>query len=394
MCTAWGVACLIASGAGAVGGPHTGVVILALSGIVFAVGECLHAVVLQPLIAELAPPALVGRYMALFGITFSVGLAAGPSASASALAVSPELPWIAGAVAMLALLPVLSPVVRRAQVPRALASETVKCLGVTRFSPFRDRDEAGRRLAAELPELDRPLVLALPRGGVPVGAALAGVLGAELDVLVVRKLGVPVQPELAMGAVASGGVRVVNEDVVRRAGVPAAVLEEVAARELAAVESRERLYRGDRPAPALPDATWSSSTTGSRPARRCGRPWRRFGPAARADSSSRSRSRPRKPWSPSRGTGSRSCACTRPRLRLGGFVVRRFRAGIRRGGDSAHLMTTFVDKLVAEEHHLEEIARDGYAPATLPIVLGAIVLALAVIVGLALGVTLPCTTSA
>ena len=119
------------------------------------------------------------------------------------------------------------------------------------FSPFRDRDEAGRRLASELPELDRPLVLALPRGGVPVGAALAGVLGAELDVLVVRKLGVPVQPELAMGAVASGGVRVVNEDVVRRAGVPAAVLEEVAARELAAVESRERLYRGDRPAPAL-----------------------------------------------------------------------------------------------------------------------------------------------
>src|SRR4029079_4133860 len=65
--------------------------------IVFAVGECLHAVVLQPLIAELAPPTLVGRYMALFGITFSVGLAAGPSASASALAVSPQLPWIAGA---------------------------------------------------------------------------------------------------------------------------------------------------------------------------------------------------------------------------------------------------------------------------------------------------------
>ena len=119
------------------------------------------------------------------------------------------------------------------------------------FSPFRDRDEAGRRLASELPELDRPLVLALPRGGVPVGAAVADVLGADLDVLVVRKLGVPAQPELAMGAVASGGVRVVNEDVVRRAGVPAAVLEEVAARELAAVESRERLYRGDRPAPPL-----------------------------------------------------------------------------------------------------------------------------------------------
>src|SRR4029079_18749164 len=92
MCTAWGLACLIAIGAGAIGGPHTAVIILACSGIVFAVGECLHAVVLQPLIAELAPPELVGRYMALFGITFSVGLAAGPSASASALAVSPELP--------------------------------------------------------------------------------------------------------------------------------------------------------------------------------------------------------------------------------------------------------------------------------------------------------------
>ena len=128
MCTAWGFACVIASGAGAIGGAHAGVLILAISGIVFAVGECLHAVGLQPLIAELAPPALVGRYMALFGMTFAVGLAAGPAASASALSVSPELPWIAGAVVMLALLLVLSPVVRRAQVPReprVLASETV-----------------------------------------------------------------------------------------------------------------------------------------------------------------------------------------------------------------------------------------------------------------------------
>jgi MFS family permease len=128
MCIAWGLACLIAIGAGAIGTPRDGVIILAFSGIVFALGECLHAVVVQPLIAELAPPALVGRYMAMFGISFSVGLAAGPSASASALAVSPNLPWLAGAAAMLALLPVLSPVVRRAQVPhdpRLLASETV-----------------------------------------------------------------------------------------------------------------------------------------------------------------------------------------------------------------------------------------------------------------------------
>ena len=122
---------------------------------------------------------------------------------------------------------------------------------MARFSPFHDRDEAGRRLAAELPALDRPIVLALPRGGVPVAAAVARALDAPLDVFVVRKLGLPMQPELAMGAVARGGVRVLNEDVLRQAGVPAAVLEEVTARERAEVEARERLYRGDRPAPAL-----------------------------------------------------------------------------------------------------------------------------------------------
>jgi predicted phosphoribosyltransferase len=122
---------------------------------------------------------------------------------------------------------------------------------VARFTPFPDRTDAGRRLAAELPELDRPLVLALPRGGVPVAAAVAREIDAPLDVFVVRKLGVPVQPELAMGAVASGGVRVVNDEVLRQAGVPAAVLEEVTARERAAVESREQLYRGDRPPPTI-----------------------------------------------------------------------------------------------------------------------------------------------
>lgn len=122
---------------------------------------------------------------------------------------------------------------------------------MARLPPFRDREEAGRRLASELPSLDRPLVLALPRGGVPVAAAVAGAIGAPLDVLLVRKLGLPVQPELAMGAVASGGVRVVNDDVVREAGVPAAVLEEVTARELEIIESRTRLYRGDRPSPEV-----------------------------------------------------------------------------------------------------------------------------------------------
>ena len=122
---------------------------------------------------------------------------------------------------------------------------------MARFSPFSDREEAGRRLADELPELDNPIVLALPRGGVPVAAAVARAIGAPLAVFVVRKLGVPAQPELAMGAVATGGVRVLNDDVLRRANVSAGVLAEVTARELAAVEARERLYHGDRSAPEL-----------------------------------------------------------------------------------------------------------------------------------------------
>jgi putative phosphoribosyl transferase len=127
----------------------------------------------------------------------------------------------------------------------------LKCLGVKFFQPFVDRDDAGRRLAAELPGLDRPFVLGLPRGGVPVAAAVARALGAPLDVFVARKLGVPAQPELAMGAVASGGVRILNDDVLRRGHVSATVLAEVTARERAAVESRERAYRGDRPPPDL-----------------------------------------------------------------------------------------------------------------------------------------------
>jgi len=127
----------------------------------------------------------------------------------------------------------------------------LKCLGVKFSQPFADREEAGRRLAAELPALDRPFVLALPRGGVPVAAAVARAIGAPLDVFVVRKLGVPAQPELAMGAVASRGVRVLNDDVLRRGHVSAAVLAEVTARERAAVESRERAYRGDRLPPDL-----------------------------------------------------------------------------------------------------------------------------------------------
>jgi predicted phosphoribosyltransferase len=107
---------------------------------------------------------------------------------------------------------------------------------------FRDRSEAGRALGAALAgRVERPVVLGLPRGGVPVAAEVARALGAPLDVFVVRKLGHPRQPELAMGAIASGGVRVLNRDV------PSERLEEVTERELRELAASERRYRGDRP---------------------------------------------------------------------------------------------------------------------------------------------------
>lgn len=115
---------------------------------------------------------------------------------------------------------------------------------------FRDRHDAGRRLAEALGDLKGTpdlLVLALPRGGVPVGFEVARALGAELDVLVVRKLGVPGQEELAMGAIASGGIRVVNEEVRQWLRISDAVLDRVAAAEAVELMRRERLYRGDRP---------------------------------------------------------------------------------------------------------------------------------------------------
>ncbi len=115
---------------------------------------------------------------------------------------------------------------------------------------FRDRAEAGRRLGRELAryaDRDDVVVLALARGGVPVGFEIARALNAPLDVFLVRKLGVPGQEELAMGALASGGVRVFNEDLLARLGVSAATVDAVAAKEQEELERRERAYRGTRP---------------------------------------------------------------------------------------------------------------------------------------------------
>jgi predicted phosphoribosyltransferase len=122
---------------------------------------------------------------------------------------------------------------------------------------FRDRAEAGRELGHILKERygERAdvIVLALPRGGVPVGHEVARVLGAPLDVFVVRKLGVPNQPELAMGAIASGNARVFNRDVVQYSGVTREQVEDVISRERDELGRRESLYRGDRPWPELSD---------------------------------------------------------------------------------------------------------------------------------------------
>lgn len=103
----------------------------------------------------------------------------------------------------------------------------------------------GAQLAAR-PPLKNPIVLALPRGGVPVGFEVARTLAAPLDVVVVRKLGVPWQPELAMGAIASGGVRILDEKLIFQQGIPSEEIERIAAREAQEVERRELLYRGNR----------------------------------------------------------------------------------------------------------------------------------------------------
>jgi putative phosphoribosyl transferase len=119
---------------------------------------------------------------------------------------------------------------------------------------YKDRTHAGRQLARSLrghAGQDDPIVLGLPRGGVPVAAEVARALGAELDVLLVRKLGMPHHEEYAMGAIGSGGVRVLQPGVPGLMGVTQEQVDAVTARELAELERRERLYRGGRPPPRL-----------------------------------------------------------------------------------------------------------------------------------------------
>lgn len=121
---------------------------------------------------------------------------------------------------------------------------------------FDDRVAAGRALGEALRGRwtgEPPVVLGLPRGGVPVAAGVAAALSAPLDVIVVRKLGVPGQPELAMGAVAGGGVQVLNPSVIRELAIPDDEVERVTAAEQAEVARRERAFRGDRPHLVLRD---------------------------------------------------------------------------------------------------------------------------------------------
>ncbi|GGX53105.1 phosphoribosyltransferase [Saccharospirillum salsuginis] len=122
---------------------------------------------------------------------------------------------------------------------------------------FKNRVSAGQELAQAVLDRLEPdkddyfLVLALPRGGVPVAFEVAQKLGAELDLMVVRKLGLPWHSELAMGAIASGGIRILNEDVVRGSGVSEASIDQVQQDEEKELKRRETAYRGDRPMPTI-----------------------------------------------------------------------------------------------------------------------------------------------
>ncbi len=119
-------------------------------------------------------------------------------------------------------------------------------------SKFRNRSAAGQILVAELMryrDLPEAIVMALPRGGVPVGQEVAEVLHLPLDICLVRKLGVPSHPELAMGAIARGGSPVLNRDVIADYAIPRPAIEAVAMQEWRELERRNRVYRGDRPLP-------------------------------------------------------------------------------------------------------------------------------------------------
>ena len=123
---------------------------------------------------------------------------------------------------------------------------------------FRDRTEAGKYLATKLLSYkDRPdvLVLALPRGGVPVAFEVAQALRVPLDIFLVRKLGVPGHEELAMGAISTGGVRVLNEDVVDYLGIPEQMIDTIADEELKELKRRELAYRDNRPEPDIKGQT-------------------------------------------------------------------------------------------------------------------------------------------
>jgi predicted phosphoribosyltransferase len=123
---------------------------------------------------------------------------------------------------------------------------------------YSDRREAGRVLASKLMKYnDRPdvIVLGLPRGGVPVAYEVASALNAPLDIFLVRKLGVPGHEELAMGAIATGGVRVINDEVFEYLRIPDSVIDAITAEELTELRRRERTYRGDRPEPDVKGKT-------------------------------------------------------------------------------------------------------------------------------------------
>lgn len=126
------------------------------------------------------------------------------------------------------------------------------------YARFHDRVDAGRQLATRLQGYaNRPdvLVLALPRGGLPVGYEIAKALCVPLDICLVRKLGVPGHSELAMGAIASRGVRVLNYDLISHLKISGDAIDAVAARELRELQRRDRAYRGDRPQPQIGDRT-------------------------------------------------------------------------------------------------------------------------------------------